>query len=273
MNIRPRSCWRASACRCRAAAWPISPDQAAYAATSRRRQLGGEGADPCRRPRQGRRHQALPHRTRGARRGQGACSARSLVTQQTGPEGKSSSASMSKSPMPFERELYLGFVLDRKTERVRVIASPAGGMEIEEIAAEKPEALIRDRGRAGGRHAAVPGPRDRLRARPRHRAGRSRPSTTIMGCYRAFRDLDATMVEINPLVVTKDDRMIALDAKMTLRRQRAVPPAATSPSCATRRRRTRARRRPPSTASTTSASRATSAASSTAPASPWRPWT
>ena len=94
-----------------------------------------------------------------------------------------------------------------------------------------------------------------------------------MDAYRAFRDLDATMLEINPLVVTKDDRVLALDAKMSfddnaLFRRRNVAELRDHD-----RRRTRARRKPPSTASTTSGSTATSAASSMAPASPWRPWT
>jgi malate-CoA ligase subunit beta len=115
---------------------------------------------------------------------------------------------------PFEREFYLGFVLDRKAERIRVIASKHGGMEIEEIAQRRPDRDPAGRGRAGGRPAAVPGARARLRLGLNLKQV-SQATATILGAYRAFRDLDATMVEINPLVVTKDDRVLALDAKMS----------------------------------------------------------
>ena len=65
-----------------------------------------------------------------------------LVTNQTGPQGKVVRRLYIEKAMPFERELYLGFVLDRKIERIRVIASVEGGMDIEEIARDKPESLM-----------------------------------------------------------------------------------------------------------------------------------
>ena len=65
-----------------------------------------------------------------------------LVTHQTGPEGRVVQRLLIEETLPIERELYLGYVLDRKAERVRVIASQEGGMEIEEIAEKHPEALI-----------------------------------------------------------------------------------------------------------------------------------
>ena len=65
-----------------------------------------------------------------------------LVTHQTGPEGKPVQRVYVETADPFERELYLGYVLDRKAERVRVIASQRGGMDIEEIAANEPDSLI-----------------------------------------------------------------------------------------------------------------------------------
>ena len=65
-----------------------------------------------------------------------------LVTHQTGPEGKPVQRVYVETADPFERELYLGYVLDRKAERVRVIASQRGGMDIEEIAAKEPDSLI-----------------------------------------------------------------------------------------------------------------------------------
>ena len=115
---------------------------------------------------------------------------------------------------PFDRELYLGYVLDRKTERIRVIVSQRGGMEIEEIAKSEPEAILQ----------IVVEPAVGLQAfQARELAFQLGLSikqaqsavSTIMNAYRAFRDCDATMLEINPLVVTKDDRVLALDAKMS----------------------------------------------------------
>jgi malate-CoA ligase subunit beta len=137
-----------------------------------------------------------------------------LVTGQTGPEGKPVQRVYIEVAEPFERELYLGIVLDRKAERVRVIASAEGGMEIEELAHTAPEKIMQ----------VVVEPAVGLQAFQAREIAFglglnikqvARAVTTIMGVYRAFRDLDATMVEINPLVVTKDDRILALDAKMS----------------------------------------------------------
>ena len=139
---------------------------------------------------------------------------RRLVTLQTGPEGKPVQRVYIETADPFERELYLGYVLDRKAERVRVIASQRGGMDIEEIAANEPEALIQ----------VVVEPAVGLQQfQAREIAFQlglnikqvSAAVKTIMNAYRAFRDCDGTMLEINPLVVTKDDRVLALDAKMS----------------------------------------------------------
>jgi len=137
-----------------------------------------------------------------------------LVTNQTGPQGKMVQRVYIEAAEPFERELYLGFVLDRKVERVRVIASKHGGMEIEEIAKTHPEEIIQ----------VLVEPAVGLQPFEAREIAFglglnikqvSRAVTTILSSYRAFRDLDATMVEINPLVVTKDDRVLALDAKMS----------------------------------------------------------
>jgi malate-CoA ligase subunit beta len=139
---------------------------------------------------------------------------RRLVTIQTGPEGQPVQRVYVEVADPFERELYLGFVLDRKTERVRVIASKHGGMEIEEIAKTDPSAIIQ----------VIVEPAVGLQNfQAREIAFQlglnikqvSRAVTSIMGAYRAFRDCDAAMLEINPLVVTGDDRVLALDAKMS----------------------------------------------------------
>ena len=137
-----------------------------------------------------------------------------LVTIQTGPEGKPVQRVYIEVAEPFDRELYLGYVLDRKAERIRVIASQRGGMEIEEIAKTEPEMILQ----------VVVEPAVGLQAfQARELAFQLGLSikqaqsavSTIMNAYRAFRDCDATMLEINPLVVAKDDRVLALDAKMS----------------------------------------------------------
>lgn len=139
---------------------------------------------------------------------------KTLVTSQTGPEGKVVQRVYVEAAEPFERELYLGLVLDRKIERIRVIASRFGGMEIEEIAKEHPEAILQ----VAVEPAVGLQPfeaREIAFGLGLNLKQVSRAVQTILGAYRAFRDLDATMVEINPLVVTKDDRILALDAKMS----------------------------------------------------------
>ena len=192
----------------------FSPDQAVYAAT----ELGGSywavkaqihagargkagGVKLCR----------TYNEVRDAAKGM---LGKKLVTHQTGPEGKPVQRVYVEVADPFDRELYLGYVLDRKAERVRVIASTEGGMEIEEIAENNPEKLIQ----------VVVEPAVGLQQfEAREIAFRlglnikqvSAAVKTIMNAYRAFRDCDGTMLEINPLVVTKDDRVLALDAKMS----------------------------------------------------------
>ena len=136
-----------------------------------------------------------------------------LVTHQTGPRGKVVHRLYIEAATSIEREIYLGFVLDRQSERVMVVASGEGGMEIEEIALKRPQSILRQ-----SVEPAV-GMQDFQCREIAFGLGLpaamiSQAVTTIQGCYRAFRDLDATMAEINPLVVTKDGRLLALDAKM-----------------------------------------------------------
>ena len=137
-----------------------------------------------------------------------------LVTHQTGPEGKGIYRVYVEGAVPIAREFYLGFVMDRSSQRVMIVASAEGGMEIEEISAEKPESIVRSTV-----EPAV-GLQDFQAREIAFQLGVeaglvSQMVRTLQGCYRAFSELDATMVEINPLVVTGDDRVIALDAKMT----------------------------------------------------------
>ena len=136
-----------------------------------------------------------------------------LVTQQTGPKGKMISRLYVEEATSITAEFYLSLVLDRCSERIMVVASAAGGMDIEEIAKNNPEAIVNisvepavgiQKFQAREIAFALG-----LEAKQVNQA-----VTVIEACYRAFRDLDATMVEINPLVVTEDGRLVALDAKM-----------------------------------------------------------
>lgn len=136
-----------------------------------------------------------------------------LITQQTGAQGKVCHRLYIEAGTDIKQEIYLGFVLDRAQERVSVVASAEGGMEIEEIAVKKPESIIR----VAVEPAVGMQPfqaREIAFALGLDKSLVNQAVTTLLGCYRAFRDLDATMVEINPLVVTGDGRLLALDAKM-----------------------------------------------------------
>ncbi len=139
---------------------------------------------------------------------------KNLVTDQTGPEGKIVQRVYVEVAEPFEREIYLGFVLDRKIQRIRVIASAYGGMEIEDIAQGRPESILQCQIEPAVGMQPFQA-RELAFGLGLNIKQVSRAVTAILGCYRAFRDLDATMVEINPLVVTRDDRVLALDAKMS----------------------------------------------------------
>jgi len=136
-----------------------------------------------------------------------------LVTHQTGPEGRGVRRVYVEQASDVARELYLGMVVDRKSESVAVIASTEGGMEIEEVAAKTPDRIITMPvdpviGLAGFQAREIAfalGLRDK-------QVGQF--STLIAALYRAFVETDASLVEINPLVVTKDGSVICLDAKM-----------------------------------------------------------
>ena len=138
---------------------------------------------------------------------------RKLVTHQTGPEGKGIYRIYVEAAVPIEREIYLGFVLDRTSQRIMIVASAEGGMEIEDISENRPESIIRStvEPAVGLRDFQAREIAFKLGIEPSLTQSMVR---TLQGCYRAFRDLDATMVEINPLVVTTDNRILALDAKM-----------------------------------------------------------
>jgi malate-CoA ligase subunit beta len=136
-----------------------------------------------------------------------------LVTHQTGPEGKVVHRLYVEAAVPIERELYIGFVLDRKSERIMLVAHPHGGMEIEDIAKSEPETILRQQMEPAVGMQSFQA-REIAFGLGIPSSAVNRMVTTLMGCHRAFRDLDATMVEINPLVLTKDGQLLALDAKM-----------------------------------------------------------
>ncbi len=136
-----------------------------------------------------------------------------LITNQTGPQGKICHRVYVEAGCNIAREIYLAFVLDRAKESVTVVASAEGGMEIEELATTKPESIIKT--------AVEPAvgmqpfqAREIAFGLGLDKAQVNQAVTTLLGCYRAMRDLDAAMVEINPLVVTKEGNIIAVDAKM-----------------------------------------------------------
>ena len=137
-----------------------------------------------------------------------------LVTNQTGPEGKIVNRIYIEEATDIEKELYLGLVFDRSSESIMVVASTEGGMSVEEISNKKPETIIRSK-----IEAAV-GIQEFQAREIAFNLGIetgliSRTAEVIEGCYRAFSELDATMVEVNPLVITKDKHVLALDCKMS----------------------------------------------------------
>jgi succinyl-CoA synthetase beta subunit len=137
-----------------------------------------------------------------------------LVTHQTGPQGRVVRRVYVEQASEVARELYLGMVVDRKAESVAVIASTEGGMEIEEVAARTPDRIITEPidpiiGLAGFQARKIAftlGLRDK-------QVGQF--GALLNSLYRAFNETDASLLEINPLVVTKDGAVICLDAKMS----------------------------------------------------------
>lgn len=137
-----------------------------------------------------------------------------LVTHQTGPEGRVVRRIYVEEASQIARELYLGMVVDRKAASVAVIASTEGGMEIEEVASKTPEKIITEpvdpligmSGFLARKIAFALGLKDK-------QVGQF--SALLAALYRAFTETDAALIEINPLVVTADGRVICLDAKIS----------------------------------------------------------
>ena len=137
-----------------------------------------------------------------------------LVTNQTGPEGRITNRVYIEEATEIKKELYLGLVFDRSSESIMVVASTEGGMSVEEISKKKPESIIRSK-------IEVAVGMQKFQAREIAFGLKIEPSLitraadTIIGCYRAFSELDATMVEVNPLVISNQDQILALDCKMS----------------------------------------------------------
>ncbi|HLR80224.1 MAG TPA: ADP-forming succinate--CoA ligase subunit beta [Bacillota bacterium] len=151
---------------------------------------------------------------------------KTLVTPQTGPEGKEVKRLLIEEGCDIDQEYYIGLVLDRETSRIVMMASEEGGTEIEEVAAESPEKIFREiidpvvgllpyQARRLAFNINIPEPL------------LSKSVQFMMGLYQAFVDKDCSMAEINPLVTTGDGEVLALDAKLNfdesaLYRQREV---------------------------------------------------
>ena len=136
-----------------------------------------------------------------------------LVTHQTGPEGKEVQKVFVEQGCDIDKEFYLGMVIDRATSRITVMASSEGGVEIEEVAERSPEKILRSTidpavgfGDFQGRQLAygLGLPKDSV----------NKAVAFMRGLYKTFSESDASMAEINPLVLTKSGDLVALDAKM-----------------------------------------------------------
>jgi len=137
-----------------------------------------------------------------------------LVTPQTGPEGKKVQRILVEQGLAIDHEFYLGILLDRATARVTVMASREGGMDIEEVAAAPPEKIFK--------HAINPatgwqGWQSRALAKQLELSGKaaSELNKFLVSLTKCYEDMDCSMLEINPLVTTKDGRVLALDAKVS----------------------------------------------------------
>lgn len=136
-----------------------------------------------------------------------------LVTHQTGPEGKVVQRVLVEQGLTIARELYLGLVIDRAAQRPVMMASPAGGMEIEKVAEETPELIFKE-------YIHPTAGFEPFQAKKlAFKLGLEGPAVgqavkMMSAIYEAFKATDASMVEINPLIVTGDGNLLALDAKM-----------------------------------------------------------
>ena len=136
-----------------------------------------------------------------------------LITHQTGPQGQKVQRLLIEETLPIERELYLGIVLDRATSKLVFMASAAGGMEIEEVAAKDPKAILKETIDPGVGFQSFQA--RKLAFGLGLKPEQLNPAVQLMtALYRATAESDASLCEINPLITTTDGRVFALDAKM-----------------------------------------------------------
>src|ERR1700746_258980 len=133
-----------------------------------------------------------------------------LVTHQTGPEGRIVRRLLIEEPLPIEKELYLGIVIDRAQARPVFMASAAGGMEIEQVAAENPDAILKGHVAPAQGLAGFPARKlaFKLGLEPQQLGEAIK---FMQGLYRAFLDTDSSLMELNPFVSCTDGRLFALD--------------------------------------------------------------
>jgi succinyl-CoA synthetase beta subunit len=137
-----------------------------------------------------------------------------LITHQTGPGGQLVKRLLIEQAVDIARELYLGIVVDRGAGRITVMASSEGGMEIEEVAAKSPEKILREVVDPVTGLAAYQA-RNLAYGLGLHGVAAKNACEILAQLYRAFVDIDASLLEINPLVVLTDGRVLALDCKLT----------------------------------------------------------
>ena len=136
-----------------------------------------------------------------------------LVTHQTGPQGQKVQRLLIEETLPIERELYLGIVLDRAASKLVFMASASGGMEIEEVAAKDPKAILKETIDPAVGFQAFQA--RKLAFGLGLKTEQVNPAVQLMtALYRATVDTDASLCEINPFITTTDGRVFALDAKM-----------------------------------------------------------
>jgi succinyl-CoA synthetase beta subunit len=137
-----------------------------------------------------------------------------LVTHQTGPEGRIVRRLLIEETLPIAKELYLGILVDRGEGKPVFMASAAGGMDIEEVAARTPEAILKQYIDPG--MGLEPFQARKIAFALGLSGAQINPAVKFLtGMYRAFLETDASLVEINPFITTTDSRVFALDAKMT----------------------------------------------------------
>ena len=137
-----------------------------------------------------------------------------LVTIQTGEHGKQVNRLYVTDGVDIAKEFYLALLVNRATGRVSMVASTEGGMDIETVAHDTPEKITRDRHRRRDRLHAASRPRRRRRAGIVGRSRQAGAASTASKLYDAFIGTDAEQIEINPLAVTDDGKLMVLDAKV-----------------------------------------------------------